>query len=638
MLNVSESSQSIWKPLFWLVFASLIAVYLLFSHHSHQLQQAIGDEHQTLRSVNRSLDATKDELSTAQQALEAAKAEITALKSKHAEQLDAVKSEHQVITAGLQQAHEQRLAELSARLDDFTTEKSLLTAETEAWKRATDKLEQDLRESVEASAALEARLADTAETRRELEIRLAADDGTIAELNALLNRANQTEALLNDKLERGSATQDQIKALVATEEAAILELQEKLVATTQSRAELERLLATTNEASATPDSAAAAPEPSPEQQALQARVEQLQSDVTAITAERDQLAVAQTTSQSGDQQQAAMAELREAFDAERATFEAELADASQRIDRLQAELDAGRKALEHKLAEAKAQHEDARAAALAEAEEQRKAAIANLQQSQAEAHAQTLADAEQRIENLSQALEAERERGAQQTADYNQEQAQLRAELDEATGALDELQQTLAARNDDQKSQAADYEARIAEAEAALDAMRREIQAQEQALQSAREQSERLRQDAVEQTSDQIHDFYEQFAPLGAQLTDRGLLVNLSGDNIRFPSGSAQLPEDAEPTLTRIADILAEHPKLIVQIEGHTDSSGNADLNLQLSEQRAAAVRDALTERGIQSARLSIKGMGSTNPIASNATDTGRQRNRRVELYVVREE
>ncbi|MCF8005343.1 MAG: OmpA family protein, partial [Chromatiaceae bacterium] len=266
-----------------------------------------------------------------------------------------------------------------------------------------------------------------------------------------------------------------------------------------------------------------------------------------------------------------------------------------------------------------------------------KAAIATLQQTQGEAHAQTLAEAEQRIDSLNRALEAARETTAQQTAADKEEQAQLRTELDEAKGALDELKQTLAARTDDHQSQTADYEARIADTEAALEAMRREIQTQEKALQSAREQSDRLRQDAVEQTSDQIHDFYEQFAPLGAQLTDRGLLVNLSGDNIRFPSGSALLPEDAGPTLAQIAEILMSHPDLVVQIEGHTDSSGNADINLQLSEQRAAAVRDALTERGIQSARLSIKGLGSTNPIASNATDTGRQRNRRVELYVVRE-
>jgi chromosome segregation ATPase len=110
-VDVPESSQSIWKPLFWLVLASLIAVYLLYNHHSDQLQAEIGNEHQSQRSLSRSLDATKDQLAKAEQALKAAQAEISALKSNHAEQLETVKGEHQAATAAMQQSHEQRLAE-----------------------------------------------------------------------------------------------------------------------------------------------------------------------------------------------------------------------------------------------------------------------------------------------------------------------------------------------------------------------------------------------------------------------------------------------------------------------------------------------------------------------------------------------
>jgi flagellar motor protein MotB len=106
--------------------------------------------------------------------------------------------------------------------------------------------------------------------------------------------------------------------------------------------------------------------------------------------------------------------------------------------------------------------------------------------------------------------------------------------------------------------------------------MRREMQDAREGPAKRSRAGDRLRKDAVEQASDQVHDFYAQFAPLGAQLTDRGLLVNLSSDNIRFPSGSALLPEDAGPTLSRIAEILVDHPDLRVQIEGHTDSSGNS--------------------------------------------------------------
>lgn len=211
---------------------------------------------------------------------------------------------------------------------------------------------------------------------------------------------------------------------------------------------------------------------------------------------------------------------------------------------------------------------------------------------------------------------------------------QLEADLEAITAERDQL----ATREDEQPSKSADDTAGTSEAAAALDAMRRKLQEQEEALESAREQETRLREDVAEQVSEQVHDFYERFARLGAQLTDRGLLLNLSDANSRFPSGSAVLPEDAGPTLSKLGEILSDHPRLGVQIEGHTDSSGSAAINLELSEQRAAAVRDALIEGGINAERLSIQGLGSKVPIADNATQAGRQRNRRVEIYVVRKD
>ncbi|MEA3640291.1 MAG: OmpA family protein [Lamprobacter sp.] len=143
--------------------------------------------------------------------------------------------------------------------------------------------------------------------------------------------------------------------------------------------------------------------------------------------------------------------------------------------------------------------------------------------------------------------------------------------------------------------------------------------------------------DAIAQASEQVQDFHAPFAALGAQLTDAGLLINLSGDNIRFSSGSAQLPTEAEPILSHIAEILDQHPDLRVQIKGHTDSSGSTDTNLRISAQRAIAVREALIARGIEPERLSTTGLGSTTPVASNDSEAGRQRNRRVELYLLRE-
>jgi outer membrane protein OmpA-like peptidoglycan-associated protein len=155
-------------------------------------------------------------------------------------------------------------------------------------------------------------------------------------------------------------------------------------------------------------------------------------------------------------------------------------------------------------------------------------------------------------------------------------------------------------------------------------------------LQAQRQQAERQQAAALEQGADQAHAFYQRLAPLGAQLTARGLLVNLSGENIRFPSGGAELPDEAGPTLTEIAEILLQQTDLKVQIEGHTDSSGNPRINQQLSTQRANAVRDALIERGISADRLSVTGRGSEAPIADNDNPVGRERNRRVELYLLR--
>ena len=78
-----------------------------------------------------------------------------------------------------------------------------------------------------------------------------------------------------------------------------------------------------------------------------------------------------------------------------------------------------------------------------------------------------------------------------------------------------------------------------------------------------------------------------------------------------------------------------QRPDLTARVEGHTDSLGSAEVNQTLSQQRAEAVMQALAERGVDAARLSARGYGADRPIASNATDTGRSENRRVEIHVI---
>ena len=101
-----------------------------------------------------------------------------------------------------------------------------------------------------------------------------------------------------------------------------------------------------------------------------------------------------------------------------------------------------------------------------------------------------------------------------------------------------------------------------------------------------------------------------------------------------FEHGSFRLAKDAESTLTPLAGILREFEKTLVSVVGHTDASGGEAANLALSERRALAVARFLADGGVDRRRLVVVGRGSLDPIASNDTDDGRERNRRVEVHL----
>ena len=117
--------------------------------------------------------------------------------------------------------------------------------------------------------------------------------------------------------------------------------------------------------------------------------------------------------------------------------------------------------------------------------------------------------------------------------------------------------------------------------------------------------------------------------------TDRGVVVTL-GD-VLFEVGESELLPAAASNLEDVVDLLRTEPDKAIRIEGHTDSTGPANVNLRLSEQRARAVRDALVEMGIDSDRIRAVGMGEDFPIATNETAEGRARNRRVDVIVLNE-
>ena len=118
--------------------------------------------------------------------------------------------------------------------------------------------------------------------------------------------------------------------------------------------------------------------------------------------------------------------------------------------------------------------------------------------------------------------------------------------------------------------------------------------------------------------------------------------IHLEGSTIRvlqqvhFQTGSATILPDSFPMLGEIVALLKATPDIKkMMIEGHTDNRGAAEMNLDLSKRRAAAVRTYLVEHGIEGGRLTSEGYGLTRPVASNDTDEGRAANRRVEFKIL---
>ncbi len=111
-------------------------------------------------------------------------------------------------------------------------------------------------------------------------------------------------------------------------------------------------------------------------------------------------------------------------------------------------------------------------------------------------------------------------------------------------------------------------------------------------------------------------------------------LSQLDFSNITFEKNSAALTEHARTTLDEVTSALLENPKVHIRVEGHTDTSGNPDLNLKLSKQRANSVLDYFVNAGIDNARIEADGYGDQFPIAPNDTKAGRIKNRRIEIKV----
>jgi outer membrane protein OmpA-like peptidoglycan-associated protein len=237
------------------------------------------------------------------------------------------------------------------------------------------------------------------------------------------------------------------------------------------------------------------------------------------------------------------------------------------------------------------------------------------------------------LQKQEEAFQAEQRALAQQ-----RETAALdRARAEEATRRLAEIERLqaetarVAAERDKAMAEAARFaaESQVQQARAIAAQSEREraaAEAQAQQARAAAEQADRERAALRDQLRQQLNLILE------TRETARGLIVNLS--DVLFDTGSATLRSGAREKLARVAGILLSHPGLRLQIEGHTDSVGDADYNQRLSENRADSVRTYLVGQGIASGAVGTAGFGESQPVTSNDTAAGRQQNRRVELIV----
>ncbi|WP_432383099.1 OmpA family protein [Duganella sp. P38] len=124
----------------------------------------------------------------------------------------------------------------------------------------------------------------------------------------------------------------------------------------------------------------------------------------------------------------------------------------------------------------------------------------------------------------------------------------------------------------------------------------------------------------------------QQLADLQAKQTERGIVITLS--DVLFQVDRAELSAEGMRTAQKVADVLAQEPQSIVQVEGFTDSTGTSSHNLELSQRRAESVRNALIGLGVASAKIATRGYGEAYPVASNADAGSRQLNRRVEIVL----
>jgi outer membrane protein OmpA-like peptidoglycan-associated protein len=287
-----------------------------------------------------------------------------------------------------------------------------------------------------------------------------------------------------------------------------------------------------------------------------------------------------------------------------------------------------KKGIEMAAREAVQTAEDARSITVKRVEDERLAAE---RQAAADREAKAKADAEN-AEKAKLEAELAAERAAREKAEA--EAARVQALAQQQAAQAEAEKSRLAAEQAAREKAEAD--AARANAEAQQAAARDQAAAAQAQAAAAQVEAEAARKAAAQAEADKAALRAQLLSQLNTILqtrdSARGLIVNMS--DVLFDTGSYTLKPGAREKLAKISGIVLAHPGLNLQIEGHTDSVGGDEFNQNLSERRAGAVRDFLIDQGLGASTVGARGFGKTQPVATNDTAEGRQRNRRVEIVV----
>jgi outer membrane protein OmpA-like peptidoglycan-associated protein len=246
---------------------------------------------------------------------------------------------------------------------------------------------------------------------------------------------------------------------------------------------------------------------------------------------------------------------------------------------------------------------------------------------EAKARADADAEAKRRADAEAARAQAEQARAQAEQARLQAEQARAQAEQAKAEAERMKQEAVAAAREASLQREAAEK----AKSEAV--AQQQVLSAETDKARAAAAQSENLRQQAEKEKQELRARLLQQLnSILATRDSARGLIANMS--DVLFRSGSFELLPGARERLAKVSGIVLAYPSLHVAVEGHTDSVGGDEYNQELSEHRAQSVRDYFVQQGIPAGAIEFRGLGKSEPIASNETAEGRQQNRRVELVL----